>query len=107
MQCVSAKKLHLFFLATDLLFAQTVFGKAVPFATAGDCYSAARCPQVFYICLFFPHYEEKMDTVSLSFLDQNIVRNISRKMQISYMNFISKVVDKFWRKSIFANFRFV
>jgi len=30
---------------TDLLFAQTVFGKAVPFATAGDCYSAARCPQ--------------------------------------------------------------
>lgn len=30
---------------TDLLFAQTIFGKAVPFATAGDCYSAARCPQ--------------------------------------------------------------
>ncbi|XP_028347238.1 A disintegrin and metalloproteinase with thrombospondin motifs 20 isoform X8 [Physeter macrocephalus] len=30
---------------TDLLFAQTVFGNAVPFATAGDCYSAARCPQ--------------------------------------------------------------
>ncbi|XP_043404927.1 A disintegrin and metalloproteinase with thrombospondin motifs 20 isoform X4 [Chelonia mydas] len=30
---------------TDLLFAQTVFGRAVPFATAGDCYSAARCPQ--------------------------------------------------------------
>nr|XP_033815546.1 A disintegrin and metalloproteinase with thrombospondin motifs 20 isoform X1 [Geotrypetes seraphini] len=31
--------------STDLLFAQTAFGKAVPFATAGDCYSAARCPQ--------------------------------------------------------------
>ncbi|XP_011366634.1 A disintegrin and metalloproteinase with thrombospondin motifs 20 [Pteropus vampyrus] len=30
---------------TDLLFAKTIFGKAVPFATAGDCYSAARCPQ--------------------------------------------------------------
>ncbi|XP_034372581.1 A disintegrin and metalloproteinase with thrombospondin motifs 20 isoform X1 [Arvicanthis niloticus] len=29
----------------DLLFSQTLFGKAVPFATAGDCYSAARCPQ--------------------------------------------------------------
>ncbi|XP_039770670.1 A disintegrin and metalloproteinase with thrombospondin motifs 20 [Ornithorhynchus anatinus] len=30
---------------TDLLFAHTIFGKAVPFGTAGDCYSAARCPQ--------------------------------------------------------------
>ncbi|XP_067420282.1 A disintegrin and metalloproteinase with thrombospondin motifs 20 isoform X3 [Emydura macquarii macquarii] len=30
---------------TDLLFAQTIVGRAVPFATAGDCYSAARCPQ--------------------------------------------------------------
>ncbi|KAJ7400306.1 hypothetical protein BTVI_106621 [Pitangus sulphuratus] len=30
---------------TDFLFAQTVLGRAVPFATAGDCYSAARCPQ--------------------------------------------------------------
>ncbi|XP_017588634.1 PREDICTED: A disintegrin and metalloproteinase with thrombospondin motifs 20-like [Corvus brachyrhynchos] len=30
---------------TDFLFAQTIFGRAVPFATAGDCYSAARCPQ--------------------------------------------------------------
>nr|XP_004668589.2 A disintegrin and metalloproteinase with thrombospondin motifs 20 isoform X2 [Jaculus jaculus] len=30
---------------TDLLFSQTIFGRAVPFATAGDCYSAARCPQ--------------------------------------------------------------
>ncbi|MEE6480837.1 hypothetical protein FKM82_012679 [Ascaphus truei] len=30
---------------TDLLFAQTVLGRAVPFATAGDCYSAAKCPQ--------------------------------------------------------------
>ncbi|ELK08453.1 A disintegrin and metalloproteinase with thrombospondin motif 20 [Pteropus alecto] len=34
-----------YLLATDLLFAKTIFGKAVPFATAGDCYSAARCPQ--------------------------------------------------------------
>ncbi|XP_029473156.1 A disintegrin and metalloproteinase with thrombospondin motifs 20 [Rhinatrema bivittatum] len=31
--------------STDLLFAHTAFGKAVPFATAGDCYSAAKCPQ--------------------------------------------------------------
>uniref|UniRef100_A0A8C8RHX3 ADAM metallopeptidase with thrombospondin type 1 motif 20 n=1 Tax=Pelusios castaneus TaxID=367368 RepID=A0A8C8RHX3_9SAUR len=30
---------------TDLLFAQTILGRPVPFATAGDCYSAARCPQ--------------------------------------------------------------
>ncbi|XP_027312774.1 A disintegrin and metalloproteinase with thrombospondin motifs 20 isoform X1 [Anas platyrhynchos] len=30
---------------TDFLFAQTILGRAVPFATAGDCYSAARCPQ--------------------------------------------------------------
>ncbi|XP_063110653.1 A disintegrin and metalloproteinase with thrombospondin motifs 20 isoform X1 [Cavia porcellus] len=30
---------------TDLLFSQTLAGKAIPFATAGDCYSAARCPQ--------------------------------------------------------------
>ncbi|XP_069484120.1 A disintegrin and metalloproteinase with thrombospondin motifs 20 [Ambystoma mexicanum] len=30
---------------TDLLFAHTLYGKAVPFATAGDCYSAAKCPQ--------------------------------------------------------------
>ncbi|XP_021098768.1 A disintegrin and metalloproteinase with thrombospondin motifs 20 isoform X5 [Heterocephalus glaber] len=30
---------------TDLLFSQTLVGKAVPFATAGDCYSASRCPQ--------------------------------------------------------------
>ncbi|XP_010131062.1 PREDICTED: A disintegrin and metalloproteinase with thrombospondin motifs 20-like [Buceros rhinoceros silvestris] len=30
---------------TDFLFARTILGRAVPFATAGDCYSAARCPQ--------------------------------------------------------------
>ncbi|XP_006888295.1 PREDICTED: A disintegrin and metalloproteinase with thrombospondin motifs 20-like [Elephantulus edwardii] len=30
---------------TDLLFSRTLFGNSVPFATAGDCYSAARCPQ--------------------------------------------------------------
>ncbi|XP_060695933.1 A disintegrin and metalloproteinase with thrombospondin motifs 20-like isoform X1 [Hemiscyllium ocellatum] len=30
---------------TDLHFAQTVHGRSVPFATAGDCYSAAKCPQ--------------------------------------------------------------
>ncbi|KAF2974627.1 hypothetical protein EK904_001494, partial [Melospiza melodia maxima] len=29
----------------NFLFAQTILGRAVPFATAGDCYSAARCPQ--------------------------------------------------------------
>ncbi|XP_069759188.1 A disintegrin and metalloproteinase with thrombospondin motifs 20-like isoform X2 [Narcine bancroftii] len=30
---------------TDLEFAWTVHGRPVPFATAGDCYSAAKCPQ--------------------------------------------------------------
>lgn len=32
--------------ATDLQFARTSEGHPVPFATAGDCYSAAKCPQV-------------------------------------------------------------
>lgn len=32
--------------ATDLQFTETVLGRPVPFATAGDCYSAAKCPQV-------------------------------------------------------------
>lgn len=32
--------------ATDMKFSQTVFGRSVPFASAGDCYSAAKCPQV-------------------------------------------------------------
>ena len=41
--------------ATDLKFSQTLFGRPVPFATAGDCYSAAKCPQVgngdhFWVC---------------------------------------------------------
>lgn len=31
---------------TDLQFSQTIHGRPVPFATAGDCYSAAKCPQV-------------------------------------------------------------
>lgn len=30
---------------TDLRFSQTPLGQPVPFATAGDCYSAAKCPQ--------------------------------------------------------------
>ncbi|XP_042608722.1 A disintegrin and metalloproteinase with thrombospondin motifs 20-like [Cyprinus carpio] len=30
---------------TDLKFSQTLFGRSVPFASAGDCYSAAKCPQ--------------------------------------------------------------
>ncbi|KAG7454736.1 hypothetical protein MATL_G00262940 [Megalops atlanticus] len=30
---------------TDLTFSQTLLGRPVPFATAGDCYSAAKCPQ--------------------------------------------------------------
>ncbi|XP_053114058.1 A disintegrin and metalloproteinase with thrombospondin motifs 20 isoform X2 [Hemicordylus capensis] len=30
---------------TDFRFAHTILGNPVPFATAGDCYSAARCPQ--------------------------------------------------------------
>lgn len=39
--------LCLFSLAvTDLQFSQTLLGRPVPFATAGDCYSAAKCPQV-------------------------------------------------------------
>uniref|UniRef100_A0AAQ5Y9S1 ADAM metallopeptidase with thrombospondin type 1 motif, 9 n=1 Tax=Amphiprion ocellaris TaxID=80972 RepID=A0AAQ5Y9S1_AMPOC len=32
-------------ITTDWNFAVTREGKSVPFATAGDCYSAARCPQ--------------------------------------------------------------
>ncbi|XP_043933862.1 A disintegrin and metalloproteinase with thrombospondin motifs 9 [Protopterus annectens] len=32
-------------ITTDLHFAHTREGWSVPFATAGDCYSAARCPQ--------------------------------------------------------------
>ncbi|XP_072528272.1 A disintegrin and metalloproteinase with thrombospondin motifs 20 isoform X2 [Salminus brasiliensis] len=32
-------------ITTDVQFSQTLFGRPVPFATAGDCYSAARCPQ--------------------------------------------------------------
>uniref|UniRef100_A0A4W3HDC4 ADAM metallopeptidase with thrombospondin type 1 motif 9 n=1 Tax=Callorhinchus milii TaxID=7868 RepID=A0A4W3HDC4_CALMI len=32
-------------ITTDLYFAHTLEGRSVPFATAGDCYSAARCPQ--------------------------------------------------------------
>lgn len=32
--------------ATDWRFAFTREGSNVPFATAGDCYSAAACPQV-------------------------------------------------------------
>lgn len=34
------------FAATDWQFAFTREGKNVPFGTAGDCYSATRCPQV-------------------------------------------------------------
>ncbi|KAM6437992.1 A disintegrin and metalloproteinase with thrombospondin motifs 20 [Liasis olivaceus] len=30
---------------TEFQFAHTIYGKPVPFATAGDCYSAAQCPQ--------------------------------------------------------------
>uniref|UniRef100_A0A673WCG2 ADAM metallopeptidase with thrombospondin type 1 motif 20 n=1 Tax=Salmo trutta TaxID=8032 RepID=A0A673WCG2_SALTR len=32
-------------MTTDLKFSQTLSGRPVPFATAGDCYSAAKCPQ--------------------------------------------------------------
>ncbi|KAM4722780.1 A disintegrin and metalloproteinase with thrombospondin motifs 9 [Rhinophrynus dorsalis] len=32
-------------ITTDLHFAQTRDGRPVPYATAGDCYSAAKCPQ--------------------------------------------------------------
>uniref|UniRef100_A0A4W5Q4S7 ADAM metallopeptidase with thrombospondin type 1 motif 20 n=1 Tax=Hucho hucho TaxID=62062 RepID=A0A4W5Q4S7_9TELE len=32
-------------MTTDLKFSQTLLGRPVPFATAGDCYSAAKCPQ--------------------------------------------------------------
>ncbi|KAJ7997853.1 hypothetical protein DPEC_G00216470 [Dallia pectoralis] len=32
-------------MTTDLRFAQTPLGHPVPFATAGDCYSATKCPQ--------------------------------------------------------------
>ncbi|GAB1291091.1 A disintegrin-like and metallopeptidase (reprolysin type) with thrombospondin type 1 motif, 9 [Apodemus speciosus] len=33
-------------ITTDLEFARTSEGHPVPFATAGDCYSAAKCPQI-------------------------------------------------------------
>uniref|UniRef100_A0A8P4KDZ9 ADAM metallopeptidase with thrombospondin type 1 motif, 9 n=1 Tax=Dicentrarchus labrax TaxID=13489 RepID=A0A8P4KDZ9_DICLA len=39
-------------ITTDWQFAFTREGKSVPFATAGDCYSAARCPQDIYIYIF-------------------------------------------------------
>ncbi|XP_076863283.1 A disintegrin and metalloproteinase with thrombospondin motifs 20 isoform X2 [Brachyhypopomus gauderio] len=32
-------------ITTDVKFSHTLLGQPVPFATAGDCYSAARCPQ--------------------------------------------------------------
>ncbi|XP_068107867.1 A disintegrin and metalloproteinase with thrombospondin motifs 9-like [Hyperolius riggenbachi] len=32
-------------ITTDLQFANTTEGRPVPFATAGDCYIAAKCPQ--------------------------------------------------------------
>ncbi|XP_067292715.1 A disintegrin and metalloproteinase with thrombospondin motifs 20-like [Pseudorasbora parva] len=32
-------------ITTDVKFSQTLFGRSVPFASAGDCYSAAKCPQ--------------------------------------------------------------
>uniref|UniRef100_A0A6Q2XJ72 ADAM metallopeptidase with thrombospondin type 1 motif 20 n=1 Tax=Esox lucius TaxID=8010 RepID=A0A6Q2XJ72_ESOLU len=32
-------------MTTDLQFSQTLLGRPIPFATAGDCYSAAKCPQ--------------------------------------------------------------
>uniref|UniRef100_A0A8D2Q561 ADAM metallopeptidase with thrombospondin type 1 motif 9 n=1 Tax=Varanus komodoensis TaxID=61221 RepID=A0A8D2Q561_VARKO len=32
-------------ITTDLQFAETLDGRPVPYATAGDCYSAAKCPQ--------------------------------------------------------------
>ncbi|KAK7117951.1 hypothetical protein R3I94_023236 [Phoxinus phoxinus] len=32
-------------ITTDVRFSQTLFGRSVPFASAGDCYSAAKCPQ--------------------------------------------------------------
>lgn len=30
----------------DFTFAETVYGEMVPYASAGDCYSAVSCPQV-------------------------------------------------------------
>nr|XP_055048355.1 A disintegrin and metalloproteinase with thrombospondin motifs 20 [Misgurnus anguillicaudatus] len=32
-------------ITTDVRFSETLFGRSVPFASAGDCYSAAKCPQ--------------------------------------------------------------
>ncbi|XP_057185517.1 A disintegrin and metalloproteinase with thrombospondin motifs 20 isoform X2 [Triplophysa rosa] len=32
-------------ITTDVKFSRTLFGRSVPFASAGDCYSAAKCPQ--------------------------------------------------------------
>lgn len=47
-------------IVTDLQFSHTLLGRPVPFASAGDCYSAAKCPQVsellfivaIYKCVF-------------------------------------------------------
>lgn len=54
------------FPVTDLQFSQTIHGRPVPFATAGDCYSAAKCPQVGQVT---PHgndvYREKKVPASL------------------------------------------
>ena len=36
------------FLAHDFTFSDQVSGEHVPFGEAGDCYSAANCPQVFF-----------------------------------------------------------
>lgn len=38
--------LVLFNAATDVQFSKTLLGHPLPFGSAGDCYSAARCPQV-------------------------------------------------------------
>lgn len=87
-------------LATDLLFAQTIYGKAVPFATAGDCYSAARCPQVVHVCLLLPNQGKNWYCFSsfafLIIISQEICK---WKIQTLFMNFISKAVVSFGGKT--------
>ncbi|KAH0616618.1 hypothetical protein JD844_027871 [Phrynosoma platyrhinos] len=59
---------------TDFRFAQTILGKPVPFATAGDCYSAARCPQVL---MTLKYMEDVEDSVGNVFRMETLVSSFS------------------------------
>ena len=46
---VSHHDSHLSISAHDFTFSRQVYGEHVPYGEAGDCYSAANCPQVILI----------------------------------------------------------